>query len=214
MADQQAISDYLKEKELRTGSTGPRLRNVNACPGNTLCRFGLIDSPELARRIDKTFGERELPSKMKVGVSGCPNSCAKPQINDLGILGAVYPGFIRKNCTACGACVRICKVKALELVNSKIKFIRRNCVYCGNCVRTCNHDAVIAKKQGLNLYVGGKVGRKPLIGHKLLSFYDQERIIDLLDRLLLFYREHGEKGERLGQFIKRIGYSDFKLKIL
>ncbi len=29
----------------------------------------------------------EMPSKFKIGVSGCPNSCAEPAVKDLGLMG-------------------------------------------------------------------------------------------------------------------------------
>jgi NAD(P)H-nitrite reductase large subunit len=28
-----------------------------------------------------------MPSKLKIGVSGCPNSCAEPAIKDIGLMG-------------------------------------------------------------------------------------------------------------------------------
>ena len=33
-----------------------------------------------------------LPGKFKIGVGGCPNNCIKPNLNDIGIVGAVLPG--------------------------------------------------------------------------------------------------------------------------
>ena len=34
----------------------------------------------------------KLPGKFKIGVGGCPNNCIKPNLNDLGVAGAILPG--------------------------------------------------------------------------------------------------------------------------
>ncbi len=80
---------------LSVGGTGPRVRPVVACKG-TLCPHGLIDTFSLAEKIHRRFYEGwhdvTLPAKFKIGVGGCPNNCVKPNLNDIGIVGAVLPG--------------------------------------------------------------------------------------------------------------------------
>ncbi len=63
---------------------GPRSRNLIACPGNSVCRFGFVNTEQLAKRLDRVAFGKEVPKKFKVAIAGCPNSCAKPQENDLG----------------------------------------------------------------------------------------------------------------------------------
>ncbi|MEK7847682.1 MAG: hypothetical protein AAB270_02030 [Chloroflexota bacterium] len=47
-----------------------------------------MNSQELAATLQERFGGYgPLPHKFKIAVAGCPNSCAKPQENDLGIQG-------------------------------------------------------------------------------------------------------------------------------
>ncbi len=58
---------------------------VQACPGSTVCRFGVRDSLELAGRLDREFAGTALPAKMKMGVSGCPFCCAEGFVRDLGV---------------------------------------------------------------------------------------------------------------------------------
>ena len=80
---------------LYVGGTGPRVRPVVSCKG-TLCPHGLIDTFSLSEKIHRRFYEGwhdvVLPAKFKIGVGGCPNNCVKPNLNDLGIVGAVLPG--------------------------------------------------------------------------------------------------------------------------
>ena len=80
---------------LAVGGTGPRVRPVVSCKG-TLCPHGLIDTFALSEKIHRSFYEGwhgvALPAKFKIGVGGCPNNCVKPNLNDLGVAGAVLPG--------------------------------------------------------------------------------------------------------------------------
>ena len=81
------ISEELKRIGTPPGSCGPRVRNVSACVGKPECPYANINTFELVRKIDERFFGRDLPTKIKIGISGCSNSCAKPQLNDVGIMG-------------------------------------------------------------------------------------------------------------------------------
>jgi NAD(P)H-nitrite reductase large subunit len=59
---------------------------VQACPGTDICGLGLADSMSLGRRLDELIYSMDLPAKVKVGVSGCPRSCAESWVKDIGIL--------------------------------------------------------------------------------------------------------------------------------
>jgi len=60
---------------------------VQACPGTTVCRYGLQDSLGLGTELEKLFVGRTLPAKFKMGVSGCPLCCSESFVRDLGVLG-------------------------------------------------------------------------------------------------------------------------------
>lgn len=76
------------------GGTGARVRPITSCKGTT-CVYGCYDTQALAARLHKLFYGTEaganLPHKFKIGVGGCPNSCIKPSLNDLGIEGHYGP---------------------------------------------------------------------------------------------------------------------------
>jgi len=63
------------------------VRSVKICPGTTFCKRGLQDSVGVGLKLDEKYHGMEMPSKFKIGVSGCPNSCAEPAIKDLGLMG-------------------------------------------------------------------------------------------------------------------------------
>jgi len=60
---------------------------VQACPGTAVCRFGVRDSLGLGMELDKRFTGKELPAKVKFGVSGCPMCCGESYVRDVGMLG-------------------------------------------------------------------------------------------------------------------------------
>mgnify|MGYP000520841296 FL=1 len=78
-------------------STSNRVRSVKICPGTTFCKRAKQDSVSLGMKLDKLYISQEMPSKMKFGVSGCPNSCSESITKDIGVIGTaegwqVYAG--------------------------------------------------------------------------------------------------------------------------
>ena len=90
------LQKAVEKSELTLAPSGPCVRSVVACPG-TWCKFGLIDTQKIAEEIFKRFGKRNnLPHKFKIAVGGCRHCCAKPQENDLGVMGVAggYAVFV------------------------------------------------------------------------------------------------------------------------
>lgn len=69
------------------------VRSVKFCPGITFCKRGQQDSIALGGAIDKKYHGMTLPSKFKIGVSGCPNKCMDSTMIDFGAVGTAK-GFI------------------------------------------------------------------------------------------------------------------------
>ena len=63
------------------------VRSVKICPGTTFCKRGKQDSVGLGLKLDEKYHGMQLPSKFKMGVSGCQNSCSETIIKDVGIVG-------------------------------------------------------------------------------------------------------------------------------
>jgi len=60
---------------------------VQACPGNAVCKFGLRDSLGLGMELEKLYVGKELPAKLKMGISGCPFCCGESWVRDIGVIG-------------------------------------------------------------------------------------------------------------------------------
>ena len=82
------IEDAWRDLGISPGhAIGLCVRSVKFCPGTTFCKRGKQDSVKLGLEFDKRYHGMELPSKFKIGVSGCVNSCAESWIKDLGFIG-------------------------------------------------------------------------------------------------------------------------------
>ncbi|QLC49351.1 NAD(P)/FAD-dependent oxidoreductase [Methanolobus zinderi] len=66
---------------------GVCVRSIKICPGTTFCKRGQQDSVGLGLKLDEKYHGMPLPSKFKMAVSGCANSCSEPAIKDIGIMG-------------------------------------------------------------------------------------------------------------------------------
>ncbi|MFW5986964.1 MAG: NAD(P)/FAD-dependent oxidoreductase [Methanohalophilus sp.] len=63
------------------------VRSIKICPGTTFCKRGQQDAVTLGLELDEIYHGMQLPSKFKIAVSGCMNSCSEPAVRDIGIMG-------------------------------------------------------------------------------------------------------------------------------
>lgn len=68
-------------------ATGLCVRSIKVCPGTTYCRLAQQDSLKMGMKLDETYHGMVLPSKMKMGVSGCKIQCAENCIKDISLYG-------------------------------------------------------------------------------------------------------------------------------
>lgn len=68
-------------------ATGLCVRSIKVCPGNTYCRLAQQDSLKMGMELDQAYHGMVLPSKMKMGVSGCKIQCAENCIKDISLYG-------------------------------------------------------------------------------------------------------------------------------
>ncbi len=210
--DYATIRRELKDAHLLSAVCGSRMRTIVACPGASVCRYGLVDTVSLAKKLDEIFVGRELPSKTKMGISGCANSCGKPQENDIGLQGVIQP-ILTEGCIGCGVCSMLCKAEAVKLENDEPVFTREKCIGCGRCMNICPERAIEAKHCGYNLYIGGKIGRFPQLGVKVVEGIDENEVVSYLEAVLQAYQKLAEKGERIAEVINRRGLESFKNEI-
>ncbi len=212
----EKVKKELALVDLEMGASGQGVRTVTACQGKE-CSHGLIDCLALAKEIDKRyFGIGGHPHKFKIGITGCPNGCIKPQENDLGIMGRLRKNFVKENCNYCELCAQVCPVGAIEVdkENREIIFHENKCIGCGDCVYSCPTNAWQKRQEGYTIFVGGKMGKFPNLGEKVFDFVDtKEEVLEIIKKTLEFYKKYGKKGERFGNTLDRTGIDKYKEQV-
>ena len=199
------IIKEIRKAGFTTGASGPHIRVITACPGNIVCRHGIINAQEFGRNLDAIYAGAPVPHKFKIAVAGCPNACTKPRENDIGFAGMAEPLIVPEKCITCKKCIRICKEGAIIFSENKITLDPDRCEACGDCITSCPKQALSLNRSGIAVYIGGKMGRHPVIGTKIAEFATEKSAIELLDRVLVFYRREGRPRERLADSLRRVG---------
>lgn len=82
------------------------------------------------------------------------------------------------------------------------------------CQRSCSEPAtkdigVIAHPQGYEIMAGGSAGMKPRIARRLAIVQTETEVIEFIERILGYLKEHGANSMRLGKLIDKRGWDDF-----
>ena len=216
----QPLIDFLNEHGLLTGGTGSLVRPVVSCKGTT-CQYGLADTFGLSEKIHEKFylGYHgvTLPHKFKICVGGCPNNCAKPSLNDLGVIGQKVPMIDYTKCHGCKKCQveQSCPIKIAHLVDGKIQVNPEECNNCGRCAGKCPFGAFEEYQYGFKVFVGGRWGKKIAHGQPLTKiFTSEEEVMDVIEKAILLFRDEGISGERFADTIDRLGFEYVNEKLI
>ena len=101
------------------GHTGSCIRPAKSCIGNIYCKQGLQNSVEMSLKIDKSYCGTQTPAKLKIAVSGCPNSCGESAVRDIGLIGS-GKGWKLLVGGSCGIKPRIGKLLAKNLSDDDV----------------------------------------------------------------------------------------------
>ena len=218
--DIDAFRAYVGKAGLETGGTGSKVRPVVSCKGTT-CQYGLYDtyalSSEIHERFFNGYSAVSLPHKFKIAVGGCPNNCVKPDLNDLGIIGARVPDYDIEKCRGCKKCQieNACPINAAKLSDGRLVIDPGICNNCGRCIGKCPFHCSDEGTYGWKIYVGGRWGKQMAPGKMLGKiFTDKSEVLDTIEKTILLFRDQGIPGERFADTIERIGFENIEAQLL
>lgn len=201
-----------------TGYPASGTRNVSACIGNRVCPYACYDTTAFAKRIEKAIFPNDL--HFKIALTGCPNDCAKVRMHDFGIMGMTLPHLDPSRCVNCGACVKYCRrksVEALETVNYRPKRNEEKCIGCGECVLNCPASAWTRdEKKYYRLILLGRTGkRNPRLGEDFIKWVDEDSIIKIILNTYKYVEHYIDRSapggkEHIGYIVDRTGFEEFK----
>jgi NAD(P)H-nitrite reductase large subunit len=74
------------------------------------------------------------------------------------------------------------------------------------CAENCIKDiSLMGKKKGWTVMAGGNGARKPRLADVVAEDLDDRQALEMVEKLVDYYAQNGQKNERLGAMIDRIG---------
>jgi len=181
--------------------------NLQSCFGN-YCTESNADPQSLLRKIEKLVDELGLNDlNIKISASGCPNSCGIAHLNDIGFYGVVEPEVDANLCNGCELCVPVCKRDAIEIRNGVAVIDNEKCKHCGQCIVVCPFNALLEKRKGFAVLVGGKEGEDARLGNLITEFLSEEEVLSVTERCL---RVLQEKKTNAAAIVDEIGLERFR----
>lgn len=198
---------------------------VETCFGAEGCPHGVVESRDLVSAIEallagkklreilreRVQGPLKLHHEFRVSVSSCPNACSRPQIVDVGILGACVPRMAHpESCTLCGACGAACGEEAIaeKPGEDRVEIDSSRCLACGRCIRACPFGVLEEERSGYRVLLGGRLGRHPRLGREVSGLHTAGEVLELVERCVDHIIRHSKGGERFGILIDRIPMED------
>ena len=226
----------LEEIGYPVGGTGNALHQIKSCGGFVHCQNAAVDAPTIAKAVgDRLFGDvmaQGYPAWLKISVGGCPNQCGCGVEADIGVMG-VFKGLpqvddaalVESKCDVPLLCFW-CPTGALKPKpvrgGMSVEVNAERCVRCTSCANVCPTAIEMGGQRGVAVAVGGmasNTSRGPRLARLLVPFIPLESpfecgaVLEVIERVIDVWKRRGHLGERLGDFVDRIGWPSFMAQV-
>lgn len=226
----QPLIDELDAKDYLIGGVGLSISNVVHTQGWIHCKSAVTDASGITKGImdemtDYFTGKIKVPARLRIAVACCVNMCGACHCSDISIVGIHRSIPVINHELASKICeipttVASCPTGAIR-PNPKEKSIQINpdkCMMCGNCTVVCPAIKIMDPvNDGVSIWVGGKVSNArtaPMFSRLAIPFISNNpprwpEVTDAVRHLVEVWAANARDGERMGEWIGRIGWERF-----
>lgn len=229
-ANVEPLIAELNAKGLPVGGTGNSVRNIVHTQGWVHCHTPATDASGVVKAVMDDLYEYfvsldKLPSQLKISLACCLNMCGAAHCSDIAIVGVhrkppqILDEVIQRG-TELPSLVASCPTGAIR-PKPKEKTVVVNeekCMYCGNCY-TMSPGMPIADpdNDGCAILIGGKVANartNPMFSRMVIPFLPNTpprwpEVTKAVRDIVELWAANANKGERLGEWVERIGWESF-----
>lgn len=226
----QPLLDELKKRGHMIGGVGHAISNIVHTQGWVHCKSAVTDASGLTKAVMDELhpyftGDIKIPSRLRIAVACCVNMCGACHCSDIAIVGIhrtvprVNDEMAAKVCEI-PTTVASCPTGAIR-PNPKLKSIEINaekCMMCGNCTVVCPAIKIMdPENDGVSIWVGGKVSNSrtaPKFSRLAVPYIKNNpprwpEVTDTVKHLVEVWAKDAKYGERMGEWIDRIGWERF-----
>ena len=192
-----------------------------------------VVSPQVLRKLADTADHYNIPvlkvtSASRIALVGIKEEDIDGVWADLGMAPGAAVGLCVRSIKACPG-TTFCKRGQQDSLGIGMLFDEKYHGYelpgkfkigisgCPNqCAENCIKDvALVGTAKGWMVQVGGNGGAKPRLAKELVRNVSTEQAMVLVDKVIKFYKEKGEKKHRrIGALIEEMGFEEFKKAIV
>ena len=163
------VFERLQSVGLRTtGACGDVVRNITGCPLAGLHAHEIADVSPIVLALDRELGGNpdfyNLPRKFKITITGCPEWCSYPEINDIALTATLRPN--REGTTS----------------------VVPNTGALAPEVRTNHESRITGHELGFSVRVAGGLSTQPHLGVRLNVFVRPHQVIPVVRAISEVFR--------------------------
>lgn len=214
---------------LPVGGTGNSITNIVHTQGWLHCHTPATDASGIVKAVMdelyQYFSTDDLPAKLRISLACCLNMCGAVHCSDIAILGVhrtppkVDHQMLAK-VSEIPTVVASCPTGAIR-PNPKLKSVEVNedrCMYCGNCYTMSPAMNILdPENDGIAIWVGGKVSNArtaPMFSRLAIPYLPNNpprwpEVVEAVKHIVEVWVQNARKGERMGEWIERIGWETF-----
>jgi len=196
------------------GAEHEEVVNITTCPGTERCRLANIATGEILGKLDRVHFGKDMPIRVRIAVSACPNGCTSERLSEIGITGLRQPIRNEGKCTGCGTCAHTCKEGAIVMVNGRLTLDKMKCMECGMCIDSCPFHIIKGTVPHYLITVGGRRGRHPQLGRELIRVSSEEAAVEIVSRVVDWIYRYAYSGKILTDQMDAMDYAGFQTRII